>query len=321
MNKLSTDEIKRVHEASLYLGTVTPSVLEKDIFVTHAIHAVSEIKHPEINLVFCGGTCLAKGHQIIQRMSEDIDFKIYSISPFLSHSAQRRKLGTFRDEITFLLKSVGFELNKNNIRCRDNNSYMVYHLDYPSHFTQHYQLKPHIQLEFTLSPPRLPLELKTIATMVDRLFPEDGLHEKNIKCISILETAIEKWVGLTRRVAAIARGHDPMDGTLVRHIYDLHIITQQIYFTDDFLKLAEDTINRDRDKFKRHPEYIADPCEEINYSLKALDKDPRWTKDYDNFVESMVFAKESADFKQCYEKLKNLTEQILCNLNLSRTTV
>lgn len=35
-------------------------------------------------------------------------------------------------------------------------------------------------------------------------------------CISVDETVIEKWVGLTRRITAIARAYHPDDETLIR---------------------------------------------------------------------------------------------------------
>lgn len=52
------------------------SVVEKDYFVTQVIHSLSKIENEYFKLVFCGGTCLAKAHKIVSRMSEDVDFKI-----------------------------------------------------------------------------------------------------------------------------------------------------------------------------------------------------------------------------------------------------
>ena len=46
----------------------------------------------------------------------------------------------------------------------------------------------------------------------------------HIDCVSLDETAIEKWVGLTRRIVAIKRGYHPDDETLIRHVYDLNAI-------------------------------------------------------------------------------------------------
>lgn len=53
-----------------------PSIIEKDYYVTNAIHSLSGIENEYFCLIFSGGTCLAKAHKIVKRMSEDIDFKI-----------------------------------------------------------------------------------------------------------------------------------------------------------------------------------------------------------------------------------------------------
>lgn len=316
MNKLTKEEIQKVIDASEALNIVDYSILEKDIFVTRAIHAIADMNHPTINLVFCGGTCLAKAHQIVARMSEDVDFKIYPAVPFASRSDQRKKLKDFREDVTKHLKKMGFEITQQNSDSRDNNGYTVYRLDYPSSFEPHAELKSHIQLEFTLALPRLPTEFKSVANVVDRMFPEENLLEKDIACISVLETAAEKWVALTRRIASISRGHDRMDENLVRHLYDLQAITNSLHLKNDFFYLVSDTIERDRAQFKRHHEYCNDPVKETKHAIKLIRTDPVWQQSYDNFVEAMVFDKEKEGFKNCYEKLQEISEKIFLNLHL-----
>jgi hypothetical protein len=48
----------------------------KDFYVVRAIAALAAIDVTPFDLVFGGGTALARAHRIIQRMSEDMDFKI-----------------------------------------------------------------------------------------------------------------------------------------------------------------------------------------------------------------------------------------------------
>ena len=54
------------------------SILEKDALVTEVIHTLTKAfeQVPDYELVFCGGTALSKGYQVLDRMSEDVDFKI-----------------------------------------------------------------------------------------------------------------------------------------------------------------------------------------------------------------------------------------------------
>lgn len=53
-----------------------PSIIEKDYYVTSIIHSLANIENEHFRLIFSGGTCLAKAHKIVKRMSEDVDFKI-----------------------------------------------------------------------------------------------------------------------------------------------------------------------------------------------------------------------------------------------------
>jgi predicted nucleotidyltransferase component of viral defense system len=77
------------------------SVIEKDYFVTQVIHALSKIENEYFRLLFCGGTCLSKAHKIVNRMSEDVDFKIQlkKIDANLSKTKFLKELKEFRSHI------------------------------------------------------------------------------------------------------------------------------------------------------------------------------------------------------------------------------
>lgn len=76
------------------------AVIEKDYYVTQVIHVLSNLENENFCLVFCGGTCLAKAHKLVQRMSEDVDFKIQlKISENFSTSRLKKELKEFRSQI------------------------------------------------------------------------------------------------------------------------------------------------------------------------------------------------------------------------------
>jgi predicted nucleotidyltransferase component of viral defense system len=50
--------------------------LEKDFIVFDVLRALSTLKHPNFDLVFCGGTCLSKAYGLLDRVSEDVDIKV-----------------------------------------------------------------------------------------------------------------------------------------------------------------------------------------------------------------------------------------------------
>jgi predicted nucleotidyltransferase component of viral defense system len=77
------------------------SVIEKDYYVTQVIKALSAVENEYFSIVFCGGTCLAKAHKIVQRMSEDVDFKIQrkATTSDFSKSYMLKELKAFRLEL------------------------------------------------------------------------------------------------------------------------------------------------------------------------------------------------------------------------------
>lgn len=52
--------------AAEHLGLTDPSVVEKDLYVTLAIQALTTVQNSHFKLIFQGGTCLAKAHRIVQ---------------------------------------------------------------------------------------------------------------------------------------------------------------------------------------------------------------------------------------------------------------
>lgn len=69
-----------IEDIALEMG-INPSFVEKDWYVTQAIRTISAIQLPAFTFVFTGGTALSKAHKLIQRFSEDTDFRV--LAPFL----------------------------------------------------------------------------------------------------------------------------------------------------------------------------------------------------------------------------------------------
>ena len=177
-------------------------------------------------------------------------------------------------------------------------------------------LRSHILLEFTVSEVRLSVENLPIKSLI-----EDTLENVVIfpfvqtQCISVEETAIEKWVGLTRRVVAIERGYHDDDDTLIRHVYDLNAIIQANKIHTDFFMLAKYIINNDARQFKKqHPEYSTNPVTEIKKTLALLKTKPVWKDRYQAFIESMVY-ENTADLT--YNKAIAALEQLSHSVILS----
>jgi len=65
------------------------------LLVTEVLRTVVAVNSGGIQLVFCGGTCLSKAHGLIERMSEDIDFKLV-LPQGVSRSARSRVLSRYK---------------------------------------------------------------------------------------------------------------------------------------------------------------------------------------------------------------------------------
>lgn len=73
------------------LTSLAEGVIEKDLLLTEVLGVVTKSANEIIQPVFCGGTCLSKAHGLIERMSEDIDFKLVAPAD-LSRTARSKTL-------------------------------------------------------------------------------------------------------------------------------------------------------------------------------------------------------------------------------------
>ena len=104
ISKLEYDVIVDVRNEGL--TPLPPSVFEKDLLVAEVLKIVADSSVFDIQPVFCGGTCLSQAYQLIQRMSEDIDFKLI-VPEGLSRNARSKQLKNLNTNLSpTLLKSV-----------------------------------------------------------------------------------------------------------------------------------------------------------------------------------------------------------------------
>ncbi|HSV28820.1 MAG TPA: nucleotidyl transferase AbiEii/AbiGii toxin family protein [Candidatus Omnitrophota bacterium] len=153
------------------------------------------------------------------------------------------------------------------------------------------QLRPHVQLELTMSAHRLPTvrcEISSFVSEVAKRPPE----LRWIECISVNETAAEKLVSLTRRTAGHLEGTRSdivYDRWLVRHIYDLHHAIGHID-PDVVTEVARTVALDDAEQFVAwYPDYQQDPSA---WTLRAIDwlaSSHESRVNYRRFLDEMVF--------------------------------
>jgi len=297
------------------LNLADPAVIEKDYFVTKALNALNKLDNRNFKLIFSGSTSLSKAHGIIKRMSEDIDFKIvnkHATNLNMSSTALRKKLKEFRGEIIDIFKVYDFKIKEDAIKIMNEGRSIQIWLDYKSIFEIPYSLRPQILFECTYDDTFEQPEILNIASLIrETLLIEEGLEIMSMECVSILETAAEKWVSITRRIAAVERGYINKDTALIRHLYDLEKIKEVVIFGSTYYKLIEKVIFRDQQQYKnQYPEYFVDPNREIHLSLKILKENKTWEEYYDRFLSDMVYEKNPPTYQKCLSNLYHITESL-----------
>jgi Nucleotidyl transferase AbiEii toxin, Type IV TA system len=203
-------------------------------------------------------------------------------------------------------------------QCRLDKVLPSVELTYPSVFTINDNLRPHILFEFTLSNLRCDVVTRSVKTLMEENIPDLILFPDRLTlCVHIHETAIEKWVGLTRRTIAIEQGYHYDDRSLIRQVYDLNAIESAEPIPDEFLMLAKDIVLNDAQQFKNQkPEYAANPAEEINRSLDLLRTKPIWRERYQDFIENMVFNPDLAvDYDKAINVIADLSKRVISDLH------
>lgn len=196
-----------------FIGLPGTGPVAKDFYVVQAIRALAALDAAPFDLVFAGGTALARAHRIVRRMSEDVDFKIVpKASAPVSRSALRRQLDRLRPKVSATLQAAGFAFDKSATWARDEGQYAVWLLPYSAVGGEGEGLRPTIKVELNYAP----LRCATVALPV-RSFVAEALDRPPevpaVASVSVVETAAEKLVSLTRRtameLAGVSRDPDP----------------------------------------------------------------------------------------------------------------
>ena len=290
---MSDDAQRALREVQEHFRLPSIGLVEKDLYVVKAIAAIAAIDAAPFTLVFGGGTALARAHKIIRGMSEDVDFKIVPLPAApISRSGIRRALGKLGDQVTAALHAAGFAFDpkdETRTRSQNENRYTVWQLPYAAESGAGEGLRPTIQIEMTYAPMRLAPVTLPVSSFVAEAHGRPP-EVAQMACVSVTETAAEMLVALTRRIAMELAGlsRDP-DPTLVRHIYDLHLMQGHIDPVQ-VAALARDIADADAQEFRnQYPAYAADIAGETRKALNALRTDPAYRSRYGDFVIAMAY--------------------------------
>jgi predicted nucleotidyltransferase component of viral defense system len=303
---LSDERLREFLEVQAHFGLPSPALVEKDFHVVKALAAIAAIDTAPLRLVFGGGTALSRAHRLVRRMSEDIDLRIVGDKP-----PARGALRRLRDAITQALMNAGFKFDPEDPAYRKSGNesrYTIYRLPYEPAVRGEGALRPTIQIETAVWPLRRPsLELPVISFVAEAL--QQPPEVARIACVSIVETAADKFVGLTRRAGAELAGLDEPDPTLVRHLHDLHVLREH-YDPAEVTGLARELMLADAQAYgNQFPAYREDPAAETLRAVDGLASDPAYGRRYAEFQRAMVYGEE-AEYAACIGTIKKLSEKL-----------
>jgi predicted nucleotidyltransferase component of viral defense system len=289
------------------LSLYPPSALEKDLHLSFILERLNSGQLELPGLVLCGGTSLVKGHKLIARMSEDMDFKVIVDSDV---SKNRRSLffSGLKRKITSLLADEGFVVER--VSAHNRNSFFSIELGYSPAFPVEAALRPHILLEFTAESPFLPPVVCRTTSLLGLAVSEE-LHSVSLPCLNVAETVAEKSVAFLRR----SRNRDSLPGEsrdkrLVRHVYDIGSIGANAPELSALEAAFVNAARRDSAKYAtQDPEFANNPKMELARALNNLDTSVL-RADYEVFVESLV-AEPALGFDQAFEQFLSLARKLL----------
>ncbi|MGF1762655.1 nucleotidyl transferase AbiEii/AbiGii toxin family protein [Aliivibrio kagoshimensis] len=305
-------------EVSDALALGNPAVIEKDYWVVALLAELEKLTFETHQLVFAGGTALAKSNVKILRMSEDVDIKLIPSNEFDALSRGKKK--TARKELIeqieqTIARSQQFTIE--NRLVRNEYRYVEYELKYPQQFNQAPCLRPIIKLELMETIPLLEVEERGIQSLVAELYKQRQ-EVSSFPCVSVYATLVEKVLSMLRRTMLVKRNAERKDDiTLVRHIYDVHCIdTAQALDIESLTSLFVTVLQEDVERFgNQHAEFVAAPSKELRLDLQELEGNPIFRQRFADFVTPMVFNPQPHDFDICFASFKRIAHQLLSSID------
>jgi len=302
--------LEELLEVQAYFRLPSPALVEKDFYVVKALAAIAAVDKEtlHVRLVFGGGTALSRAHRLIRRMSEDIDLRIVVDSNRPGRGTLRR----LRARITEALLGAGFKFDPDDPAYRKTGNetrYTIYRLPYEPAAAGEGALRPTIQIETAVWPLYRPaVELPVISFVAEAL--QRPPEVATIECVSIIETAADKFVALTRRAGAELAGLVATpDPTLMRHLHDLHALREH-YDPGEVAALAREIMLADAAAYgNQFPAYREDPMRETLRAVEGLAADAGYARQYEEFQRLMVYGSR-ADYGICNGTLRELWDAV-----------
>ncbi|EKS4565702.1 nucleotidyl transferase AbiEii/AbiGii toxin family protein [Salmonella enterica] len=299
------------------LGIESVSIVEKDHYIVELLSLLKPLTFGTHQLVFAGGTALAKSGVSLNRMSEDVDIKLVPTADFQALSRSRRK--NIRKEIVQTISSAitatgVFSFDDTHPKVtRDEYRYSNTPVRYPQRVAQAPCLRPFIRLELMEADLLEVPESRDIHSLVTSLTGKTPVVSA-FPCATITSTQAEKLVAMLRRTAAVVRNVEHLDdASLVRHIYDTYCIVEAGNLNMSLLAdFVQRTIEQDILRYgSQYPQFCSSPVDELTMGLDELSNNPLYQMRYQQFVAPMVYGARRISWDEAYASFRQIALNIL----------
>lgn len=296
-------------DVAIELGLPHPGLVEKDFHVVRALKALQKVHAEGAYLVFGGGTSLCRAHLLIERMSEDIDLRIVTADPgaVLGEGARKR----FRQAVSQALLEAGFLFDPQDpqhLKVHDAGKTFVYNLPYTPVTDSVTSLRSGVKVEISSWPLHLPPVQKDVSSFI-AIAKNEEPEIKGIPCVDVAETAADKFVALTRRIAEEQLDGVERDASLIRHIYDLNRITPSIVMSVMPSMLGAIIESDRKSRGTKVPGYAEDPVAVSLRSIELLSVDDGYAAVFAKFQQDMVYG-DHVEMSACLPTLRQYADQM-----------
>jgi hypothetical protein len=241
-----------------------PAIIEKDYYVTEALRVIAAAAPDKIT--FKGGTSLAKGWNLIQRFSEDIDIFLdpRAFKPALGKNAIDRELKNLRDAVAAHPALTFVAAESKTIGGFGRND----RFSYTQRFGGTGEVANRVLLEAGTASGREPTTVVELRSYLGQFLEEThtslGAEDEGrfpLRLLHFRRTFVEKMFAIHGKVEILKRDKTPL-GTYARHYYDLFQLAQQaeviaMLKSDEYVAIKTDYDAISREYFARsyfHPE-------------------------------------------------------------------
>lgn len=200
-----------------------PAIIEKDYYVTEALRIVAGGND---KIIFKGGTSLAKGWNLIQRFSEDIDIFLdpEAFQPTLGKNAIDRELRKLRDAVAKHPALTFIKGESQTIGGFGRND----RFSYRQLFGGAGEVANRALVEAGTASGREPTATVELRSYLSHFLHETGFSlgaedegSFTMRLLHFRRTFVEKMFAIHGKVELLKRDRQPL-GTYARHYYDLH---------------------------------------------------------------------------------------------------